>query len=521
VVAAGWGIWHALMQTYGFLRIYGGKAGESGRWGARLDWAVCVAWFGGAVFLSDSRLALLLEPYYAAGGWPMSAASVTAGRTILLAALMLLSFWYAAHEVWRWRTGHPVSGVKLVLLITSIGFYWYTNVGVQNILVGLAMFELFHDVQYLAIVWVMNRNRVAQGASVGALTRFLFRNSGALAGTYVALILMFGGLRYVEHGLWEGSLRDVLTGLLALSGILHFYYDGFIWKVSQRDTRQSLEMDPAGTRPWRPTPAVVHAFKWGLLAVPFVALARLESFQSMSDSLRAQRMAETLPHHAPSLNSYGFELHQQGDITAAISLYRRAIAADQSCTMAHINLAAALRETGNLEKAVHTARLAVRLEPHNAHAHLQLGQGLAALQAWQPAERSLRAALAREPNLFEGVIELGIVLVRLDKPEESEQVFRRAIELRPDQPAGWYNLGNLLASRGQWPDSADCYRRVVELHPGFARAEQKLRAMAARLDGSSAVADRSTGEDTDEFAIDTDDPHTPERGVPEFRSAPD
>ncbi len=46
-----------------------------------------------------------------------------------------------------------------MLMATSIAFWWYSNVAVSNMLVGIALFEIFHDVQYLTIVWIFNLNR--------------------------------------------------------------------------------------------------------------------------------------------------------------------------------------------------------------------------------------------------------------------------------------------------------------------------------------------------------------------------
>ena len=53
--------------------------------------------------------------------------------------------------------------VKLVLLVSSISFWWYCNNGVKNILAGISLFEVFHDVQYLSMVWIYNRARVEKG----------------------------------------------------------------------------------------------------------------------------------------------------------------------------------------------------------------------------------------------------------------------------------------------------------------------------------------------------------------------
>ena len=63
-------------------------------------------------------------------------------------------------------------------MMISFGFWWFSMVMVDSIIVGITLFEIFHDVQYLAIVWVFNRKRVDQAAPVGGLLRQLFRRSG-------------------------------------------------------------------------------------------------------------------------------------------------------------------------------------------------------------------------------------------------------------------------------------------------------------------------------------------------------
>src|SRR5215213_3418546 len=55
LVALAWGIWHGMMQTYGFCRIYDGKAGAKAAIRARTDLALCFTWFIAAVLLSPLR----------------------------------------------------------------------------------------------------------------------------------------------------------------------------------------------------------------------------------------------------------------------------------------------------------------------------------------------------------------------------------------------------------------------------------------------------------------------------------
>src|ERR1700682_1809285 len=198
LLALVWGIWHGMMQTYGFCRIYDAKASAKAAARARADLALCFAWFLAAVLLSPMRLRTLLDLYYESGGVVIPATVVTVMRTAIVIALGLVTTAFLWRQ-WRdWRGGRGVSPVKLALLVSSIAFWWYCNNGVQNILVGVALFEVFHDVQYLAIVWIYNRTRVERDTSIRGFMRFVFRRSGALIGVYVGLVLAYGAIALTQ-----------------------------------------------------------------------------------------------------------------------------------------------------------------------------------------------------------------------------------------------------------------------------------------------------------------------------------
>src|SRR2546423_10387702 len=70
--------------------------------------------------------------------------------------------------------------------------------------------------------------------------RFVFRRSGSLVGLYLGLIFAYGSLAYFNSQLQIETIKRVLTGVVSASTLLHFYYDGFIWKVRESSTRQAL-----------------------------------------------------------------------------------------------------------------------------------------------------------------------------------------------------------------------------------------------------------------------------------------
>src|SRR5215472_2603819 len=285
-----WGVWHGLMQTYGFCRIYDAKTGAFDTLTRRLDFAMCLIWFATAVALSPYRLGDTLDLYYTCGGPFIPPSVVQLGQNIILGAAIFVSVLFAAHFVRTWIAGNRPNPVKLGLLVTSIAFWWYCNNLVSNILVGIALFEVYHDVQYLSLVWIYNRNRVEKDTTIGGFMRFIFRRSGALIGLYVALVLVYGSFGYASSFLSVSAVKRALMGFVAASGLLHFYYDGFIWKVRERSTRQSLGL-AGGTEDvalggffpgW-----MAHAGKWvAAFVLPLAALGFLQSRNAPSEVVR-------------------------------------------------------------------------------------------------------------------------------------------------------------------------------------------------------------------------------------------
>src|SRR5947208_11211998 len=229
-----WGVWHGMMQTYGFGRIYDAKTRSFAALTRRLDFAMCAIWFAAGVILSPARMTDTLEGLYGCGLPFISPIGVHALQQGLLFAAVGVGILWLGNFARAWISGHPQNPVKVALFATSIAFWWYCNNGVTNILAGIALFEVFHDVQYLSIVWIYNRSRVEKDNSIGGFMRFVFRRSGSLVGLYVGLCFAYGSMAYFNAHLEVETVKRVLTGVVAASSLLHFYYDGFIWKVRER-----------------------------------------------------------------------------------------------------------------------------------------------------------------------------------------------------------------------------------------------------------------------------------------------
>src|SRR6266849_5622109 len=341
-----WGVWHGMMQTYGFCRIYDAKMGSFAALTRRLDFATCGIWFATAVLLSSQRMTDTLDTYYAAGGPFISPWAMRIGQQAMLAAALTVSALFLANFIWMWMSGKRPNPVKLALLVTSICFWWYCNNIVASILVGIALFEVFHDVQYLSLVWIYNRNRVEKDSSIGGFMRFVFRRSGSLIGLYVGLVFAYGSLAYFNAHLGIETVKRVLTGVVTASTLLHFYYDGFIWKVRERSTRQSLglaggtaDVSLGGMLPsW-----AWHGLKWvGVFVVPLGALWFWQTHLAVRDVQRMAWLAADVPDGAKPHFDYGSALKKQGQLDEAIEQYKTALQFNPNYAEAHLNLGDAL-----------------------------------------------------------------------------------------------------------------------------------------------------------------------------------
>src|SRR5882724_8666415 len=367
LVAYLWGIWHGMMQTYGFCRIYDAKVGSFSALTRRLDFATCGIWFAAAVLLSSQRMGQLLDTYYSAGGAFIPPGALQAMQQALRAAVLAVSIVFLANFIWMWIAGKRPNPVKLVLLLTSIAFWWYCNNVVANILVGIALFEVFHDVQYLSLVWIYNRNRVEKDSNIGGFMRFVFRRSGSLIGLYVGLVFAYGSVSYFNAHLGMETVKRILTGVVTASTLLHFYYDGFIWKVRERSTRQSLglaggtaDVSLGGFLPsW-----AVHGLKWAAVFVlPLGALWFWQTHVSVPELQRRAWLAADVPNGAKQHFDYGVALQKDGRWEDAEKQYKTALRFNPADPKSHMNLAVVSTAQAKFDEAAPHTEQALRLQP--------------------------------------------------------------------------------------------------------------------------------------------------------------
>jgi tetratricopeptide (TPR) repeat protein len=482
-----WGVWHGLMQTYGFTRIYDSKVKSFANITSRLDHMMCLTWFGGAVVLSDTRASNVLNTFYTAGGPLLPATWVTNAQHFALGALVLVNVLFFVNIGVQWRRGTPPSPIKLALMMSSFGFWWYANVFVTHMLVGIALFEIFHDVQYLSIVWLYNRKRAAQAeGELGSFARFLFRRSGSLVGLYVGLVFAYGALNYVARGVPMENLQRILMGLLLASALLHFYYDGFIWKVREKSTRESLGLE--GGTGERSAGWMLHGLRWSFFLVPLFWLGAMEVRGAAPAVDRARAVASAIPNLAGAQYNLGVELAESGAFEEAREQYERALKLQPDFADAHYNLANLLLQEGALEEAVWHYREVAQLDPESATAHSNLGNALLQLRRPEEAVAAYRNALQIDPTLPKLHGNLGNAWAAMGEVSEAVEQYRQAVLVAPLDSRAHYNLARGLISLGKPSEALGAYREAVLLDPDFAEARFNLANALSRKGDQEGAA---------------------------------
>ncbi len=424
-----WGYWHGLMQVYGFARIYDVKVGSTAAVTANLDWLMCLSWFSAGLVFSDARMAYFLDTLYTGGGPLVPQAFVHGARLLVGTVTGVISVCFLVNYVWQWRWGQRPNPNKLLMLASGIGFWWFAMVTIQNVLLGIAIFEIFHDVQYLAIVWIYNRRRVDRASGMGAVMRFLFRRSTVMISLYIALVSAYGFISIIVAAAPSEDIRKMLTGFIWASTILHFYYDGFIWKVREKTMREGLGLiggeSDARSRPFL-SGELLHGLKWS----PFVILLCWMSLTELTNS--------SPPPPGTMRRTWPSETH--------------------------------IKWSENIAQVV----------PGNLISHARLAAILDNCGRTDEAKTTLSEVLERNPTFVEGHLLLGKIHYRLGEVDQAIECFRRAIQnetRESEQVESRFLLGEAYQQQGDLRQAQREYQQVLQISPNFPPAVAALQAI--------------------------------------------
>lgn len=227
VVSTFWDVWHSGAQTFGFARIYDRNHGAPPDAGRRLDFWLNQLLYAGPILagatlldhtesledfrdLGDTFLSAI--PAYVQGRQRYLAIAVITGGT-----LFVVYYLYAYFRLWR-RGYRPC--FEKVFLLASTGFCSIYTWGFNSWGEAFFIMNLFHGVQYLALVWAAEGDRIAR--------RLRLPRRAALV-AYLGLVFAYGfGVEILDPS------YTALWAVTIVVSLMHFWYDAFIWSVRKR-----------------------------------------------------------------------------------------------------------------------------------------------------------------------------------------------------------------------------------------------------------------------------------------------
>jgi hypothetical protein len=232
IAAIMWDVHHSAMQTFGLGRIYDMKAGNDGNVLRRTDMLLNGAMYIGPL-AAGAALVAQFHPFQPIGdyGWRAltQVPGVVAGwagtiRIIAITASLAIVALATVNYARAMRDGsYKLPQHKAVLIATtgtvSLCMWLFTPP-----FLAYVISNIFHAMQYFAIVWLKEGRRIAGFGRGGE------REASTLAFvTFFAICFAFGIVYWAE----SGPYRLILAPFIACS-LLHFWFDGFVWSVRRK-----------------------------------------------------------------------------------------------------------------------------------------------------------------------------------------------------------------------------------------------------------------------------------------------
>lgn len=261
-----WATWHGFMQLYGFVRIYDAKVGSTSKATANWDWLVCLCGFVTPRLLRPEQVSNTLNHWYSVGGFTISPGALNVVRWGAIVSCVVVLIGFSVNYLLQLYRGPKPNPLKLVMLASGIGTWWFAMCYVEELILGIALFDICHDVQYLAIVWLYNCRRVDSDSQLNSFMRYVFRRGMVLL--YLGLIVAYGALGLVAPLVSHAAVSRVFYAILFTSTILHYYYDGFIWKMREPANQENLGLSKGSSDSlarWMTGAKSVHNLKWSFV----------------------------------------------------------------------------------------------------------------------------------------------------------------------------------------------------------------------------------------------------------------
>jgi hypothetical protein len=234
-----WNVWHVIQQRYGLLRVYAARArgGFESREAARADKALLWSMVAVSVSATAWHKARSLEGVPQARQLLSVVAPLLVGPAIGIVTAIALAV--GSFNAWRWWRIERAASVPASARVPRWIFAFSTLLllaifVVHGPVVGYLVFGVAHSIEYLAFVHQFGEKKYNHGTgSVAAL----------LLGSMSRAPLFLGPLLVGYAFLYQHRYALAYVTYYASTSVLHYLYDGWIWRLRQARVARPLGVE--------------------------------------------------------------------------------------------------------------------------------------------------------------------------------------------------------------------------------------------------------------------------------------
>jgi tetratricopeptide (TPR) repeat protein len=365
---------------------------------------------------------------------------------------------------------------------------------------------------------------VKRQEKVSKLLRAFFtsRSLPVLAG-YVLISFVYGTVNYSLNWFDRATWIKGVEILVITSTLLHYYFDGFIWKM--RDKRNQANLEIEGESGWDKigVRASVEGFAQRIggyfretgrqllyFALPVLGLSVVQFYWHADEAEARVVLVELFPDLSGAHNDLGVYYSRLGEWDRASAAYRRALALDPDGHEALKNMGVVYARQGQLEEAHEYYQRSLEVKPKFVEA--LNAQGLILMQRdkfelaqerflraigefdYAPAYNNLGTVYLRQKNYGEAIrayemaveldehnathhFNLGLALQKSDLNERAVRAFARAVGLQPNYGKAYLSMALSYQRSGDLPRARKALESLLFVDPKNATAAQLLRRM--------------------------------------------
>ena len=234
-----WQWWHYTRQSYGVAQMYRMKTPQSRDNGWEMKAALYLLPLTGILYRSYQDPGEFLTMELRVIPVPLAAVQIVG----VLAALSLA--WWVVKQFRAWRAGELPLAYNLYML-SHVSVFGIGYLAISHIDYGWLTINVWHNAQYILVVWLYNRNRFKTG--VNAEHRWLSTLSQPQnVRKYFAATLGLTVVAYLTLGTTFALLPATTLPLALITyqtiNFHHYIVDSVIWKVRKPQLRQTMELE--------------------------------------------------------------------------------------------------------------------------------------------------------------------------------------------------------------------------------------------------------------------------------------